>query len=405
MTYAIESTEVERIRREAQQFYESPELAHISADRRSEVLDDIDRAGTYDATTDELLIGAKLAWRNHARCIGRMSWRALQMIDARDVRTAEEVAEVCWHHLRVSTNGGRIRPVITVFPAREQNGDHFRIWSPQLIRYAGYGKPDGSVVGDPLNAALTERVQRMGWRGAGTPFDVLPVVIQAPGEPPKLFDVPADAVLEVPITHPRLDWFGGLGLRWHANPAVSNMSLEVGGLSYPASPFSGWYVSSEIGARNLSDTCRYDMLPVIAGKMGLDVSTTRSLWKDRALVELNEAVLHSFLNAGVHIVDHHRIAQQFADYVDREHRHGRAVPAQWSWVNPPLSSSTTPTFHREYDPPNSEIRPNFVYQDTAPTVCPAARPGRSGRRPGSLAAARSRACRRPESPPAPATGL
>lgn len=383
MTYVIEPREVECLRLEAKRFYESPELSHVSPARLAEIFEEIDRAGTYDHKPDELRVGAKLAWRNHARCIGRMGWRALQVIDARDVQTAEEVAEMCWHHLRVSTNGGRLRAVITVFPARKPNGDHFRIWNPQLIRYAGYRESDGSVVGDPLNAELTERVQRMGWRGAGTPFDILPVVIQAPGEAPKLFEVPDDAVLEVPITHPCLDWFAGLGLRWHANPAISNMSLEIGGLSYPASPFSGWYVSSEIGARNFSDGNRYNMLPIIARKMGLDTSTTRSLWKDRALIELNEAVLYSFQTAGVHIIDHHKAAQQFADYVDREHAHGRVVPAQWSWVNPPLSSSTTPTFHREYDPPDFEIRPNFIYQDTAPAICPAPQVRRPGKEMGS----------------------
>jgi nitric-oxide synthase len=47
-----------------------------------------------------------------------------------------------------------------------------------------------------------------------------------------------------------------------ANPAVSNVSLEIGGLSYTAVPFSGWYVACEIGARNFSDPYRYNLLPV-----------------------------------------------------------------------------------------------------------------------------------------------
>lgn len=60
----------------------------------------------------------------------------------------------------------------------------------------------------------------------------------------------------------RLEWFATLGLRWYALPAVSNMLLEIGGLEFPAAPFSGWYMSSEIGSRNLCDPHRYNILEV-----------------------------------------------------------------------------------------------------------------------------------------------
>ena len=39
------------------------------------------------------------------------------------------------------------------------------------------------------------------------------------------------------------------------------MCLEIGGICYPAAPFNGWYMGTEIGARNLADTDRYDQLP------------------------------------------------------------------------------------------------------------------------------------------------
>lgn len=353
---------------EARAFFALPELAHIGPERLRDVLRQIAVTGSYEHSVEELLIGARLAWRNHARCIGRYAWRGLQIIDARHCRTHEEMAQACWDHLRISTNGGALRAVVTVFAPQLPDGRHPRIWNPQLVRYAGYRQPDGSVVGDPLHADLTERVQRLGWRGAGGPFDVLPVLIEPAGQPVRLFEVPPEVVLEVPITHPELPWFAELGLRWHANPAISNMCLDVGGLRYTAAPFSGWYVSSEIGARNFSDVDRYDLLPVVAERMGLDTSTNRSLWRDRALVELNQAVLYSYRKAGVHILDHHTAAQQFITHVDRETAAGRKVPAQWSWVNPPLSASTTPTYHREYDFPDFELRPNWVYQDRTPAL-------------------------------------
>ena len=109
----------------------------------------------------------------------------------------------------------------------------------------------------------------MGWKGGvGTPFDLLPLVIQLPNQPPKLFELPHDVVLEVPLSHPDYAWFAKLGLKWHALPVISNMRLEIGGISYPAAPFNGWYMGTEIGARNLGDVKRYNLLPVIAEQTG-----------------------------------------------------------------------------------------------------------------------------------------
>jgi nitric-oxide synthase len=347
---------------QARQFYATPEISATADDARwKQVQVDIEDSGTYEHTQEELLIGAKLAWRNHARCSGRYSWRSLILNDARDARTAAEVAQRCFEHLRISTNGGKLRPVITVFRPRIPGSPDIRIANPQLIRYAGYDA-GARVVGDPLHCELTRQAENAGWKGTGGAFDILPLLVSVAGNDLEAFDVPADAVLEVPITHPRHPCITELGLRWHANPAISNLCLEIGGIQYTCAPFSGWYVSSEIGARNLSDIDRYNQLPAIAKGMGLDISHNDSLWRDRALVELNAAVIHSYKSSGVYIVDHHTASAQFVAHIEREHRCERTVPADWSWVNPPISPSTTPTFHRSYDPPDFELRPNFVKQ-------------------------------------------
>ena len=120
-------------------------------------------------------------------------------------------------------------------------------------------------------------------------------------------------------------------------PALSNMCLEIGGICYPAAPFNGWYMGTEIGARNLADTDRYDLLPAVAEGLGLDTGTDRTLWKDRALVELNRSVLHSFDRAGVTVTDHHTESRRFVTHLDREERKGRRVGADWSWIVPPIS--------------------------------------------------------------------
>ena len=60
----------------------------------------------------------------------------------------------------------------------------------------------------------------------------------------------------------RYDWFEDFDLKWYALPAVANMLLEIGGLEFPACPFNGWYMSAEIGSRNLCDSYRYNLLKV-----------------------------------------------------------------------------------------------------------------------------------------------
>jgi nitric oxide synthase oxygenase domain/subunit len=58
-----------------------------------------------------------------------------------------------------------------------------RVWIPQLIRYAGFKQVDGSIVGDPKNQALTQAIEQLGWifKMQG-PFEVLPLIIQMPGQ-------------------------------------------------------------------------------------------------------------------------------------------------------------------------------------------------------------------------------
>ncbi|KAM9287861.1 LOW QUALITY PROTEIN: nitric oxide synthase 3 [Cariama cristata] len=334
------------------------------AQRLREVEAAIGATGTYQLLEPELVFGAKQAWRNAARCVGRIQWNKLQVFDARDCASVGEMFSFLCTHIQYATNRGNIRSAITIFPQRMPGRGDFRIWNTQLIRYAGYRQPDGSVQGDPANVDITELCVHYGWSPGGGRFDVLPLLLQGPEEPPELFPLPPELVLEVPLQHPReLEWFGELGLRWYALPAVSNMLLEIGGLEFPAAPFNGWYMSSEIGTRNLCDSQRYNLLPEVALRMGLDTRTTSSLWKDKAAVEVNIAVLHSYQMAKVTIVDHHAGPSSFVKHMENELRTRGGCPADWVWIVPPISGSLTPVFHQEMV--NYQLCPTFRYQPDA----------------------------------------
>ncbi|XP_074672730.1 nitric oxide synthase 3 [Strix aluco] len=333
------------------------------AQRLREVEAAIAATGTYQLLEPELVFGAKQAWRNAARCVGRIQWNKLQVFDARDCANVGEMFSFLCTHIQYATNRGNIRSAITIFPQRTPGRGDFRIWNTQLIRYAGYRQPDGSVRGDPANVDITELCIHHGWTPGDGRFDVLPLLLQGPEEPPELFPLPPELVLEVPLQHPTLEWFGELGLRWYALPAVSNMLLEIGGLEFPAAPFNGWYMSSEIGTRNLCDSQRYNLLPEVALRMGLDTRTTSSLWKDKAAVEVNVAVLHSYQVAKVTIVDHHAATESFVKHMENELRTRGGCPADWVWIVPPISGSLTPVFHQEMV--NYQLCPTFRYQPDA----------------------------------------
>lgn len=64
------------------------------------------------------------------------------------------------------------------------------------------------------------------------------------------------------LFYSRYDWFEKLELKWFAVPAVSGMVFDCGGLEFTAAPFNGWYMSTEIGSRDLCDVQRYNLLEV-----------------------------------------------------------------------------------------------------------------------------------------------
>ncbi|KAH9639089.1 hypothetical protein HF086_009058 [Spodoptera exigua] len=279
----------EEVYQEAQvflrQYYASIRRENSEAHRvrLEEVKKELDEKGTYQLKSSELVFGAKLAWRNATRS------------------------------------------AITIFPQRTDGKHDYRIWNPQLISYAGYRMPDGSILGDPGRVEFTDVCLRLGWKPKEkTAWDILPLVLSADGKDPEYFEIPREIIMEVHMDHPNYEWFNDLGLRWYALPAVSGMRMDCGGLEFTATAFNGWYMGTEIGCRNFCDSNRFNILEAVATKMGLDTNMSVSLWKDKALVEVNIAVLHSFHRDNVSIVDHHSASEQFMKHMENE---GRARPS------------------------------------------------------------------------------
>jgi nitric-oxide synthase len=333
--------------------------------RLAEVSREIRRDDFYHHTAEELAFGARVAWRNHARCIGRLYWQSLEVADCRAITEPAAIAARMTDHLREAYNAGRIRSQISVFkPVRHQQLPA-TIENTQVLQYAAYMQSDGSVMGDRQNLEATRIAESMGWQRAGEAgaFDRLPLMIRDAQDRRTIHPIADDVWREVEISHPQIAALADLKLKWYAVPVVSNMILSIGGIDYPCAPFNGFYMCTEIASRDFADKKRYDLLPRVAEALGVTADDkTDPLWKDTVLTELNRAVLHSFAGAGVAMIDHHRASEQFMEFYHREQTCGRHIASDWRWVVPPQSAASTDVFHlkmRNYHPV-----PNF-YQSRA----------------------------------------
>ena len=351
-----------------QQFEDRPSNSDKWKQRLNSIKQSIEQTGTYTHTSEELVFGAKLAWRNSNRCIGRHFWRQLDVFDCRSLQTKASILEALKNHIAFSYNEGAIKSAVTIFAPRDKSSesiDPVRVLNHQLIRYAGFKKEDGTILGDPHSLNFSEKLATLGWQPSKkTAFTPMPWLIQINGEiqdPYSVFEEHPNLLTEVQIEHPENSAFKELGLKWYSTPILSDMALLIGGIHYPCAPFNGWYMGTEIGARNLADENRYDYLPQIAKIFELDTKSNRTLWRDRALIELNRAVLHSFDRDKIKIGDHHALTRQFEKFCENEAKSKCPVTGDWSWLVPPISASQTPTFSQEFDPTIVQ-HTNFFYQ-------------------------------------------
>lgn len=234
------------------------------------------------------------------------------------------------------------------------------VWNQQLLAFAGYRQPDGSILGDPINVSLTDAIISIGWKPPlmRTRWDLLPLVTMMDGDEPYITPIPEDMFPLVQIRHPRKEYslsFEKLGLRWVPAPALSQLGFDIGGVQYTASPFIGWFMDAEIGVRDLADSFRYNVLPSVVSALKLlqpgqeldELSQSEKLaLLSHAQAELNFAVHWSFKEAGVRMSDSLTASAMYTSF-DDDHleRYGFRLPADPYWLAPP-EGSIIPIWHR-----------------------------------------------------------
>ena len=244
----------------------------IVTDRDGQVTEGL-AGGTWYQHPKELEYGLRASWRNARRCIMRSEHEHLALCDLRRVQSSREMARTIAKGMQEAFNRGHILPTAFVFPPRLPGKRGPMIWNNQIMAFAGYRQGDGSILGDPANVDLTERMIEFGWMPPidKSRWDFLPLVTMAENDAPYMMELPAELRRTVPITHPRYEKeFRELGLRWVVAPALSRMGFDIGGNQYTASPFIGWFMDSELGVRDLADTFRYNSLPDIVNALNLN---------------------------------------------------------------------------------------------------------------------------------------
>ncbi|KNC80485.1 hypothetical protein SARC_07147 [Sphaeroforma arctica JP610] len=328
--------------------------------RLREISVSVHRTGSYEHTTEEIEYGAQVAWRNSAKCVGRLVWDQLKVRDKRHVRESADIFTECVRHLNQATSKTNMEAVMTVFaPRKKSECWGTRFWNAQLVRFACYREGNGQLLGDAANEELTARIMELGWEPPTlrSAFDVLPVVLQHEGQTtPDMYELPEISQRLVDIQHPHYPELRDLGLKWCGVPTVSNFNLSLGGIDYVCCPFNGWFMESEV-TRNLWE--RYNIKKSLCAIFGLDSTDPYSGWEERGFAELNRAVLYSFQRAKLSMVAHKQACEQFLTHIQREKALGREVPAQWSWVVPSAGGSTNSLWHREMR--DFRLTPEFQY--------------------------------------------
>ena len=81
------------------------------------------------------------------------------------------------------------------------------------------------TTGDPAAASITQFLQRLGWKGKGTPWDFLPMLLSGADNKPRFFDIPDELCIRVHIEHPSIEAITDMDLQWFAVPGFNSSLL------------------------------------------------------------------------------------------------------------------------------------------------------------------------------------
>lgn len=86
------------------------------AKRKIDIEDQVRSTGTYSHTEEEVVHGARVAWRNSAKCVGRIAWNTMLVRDRRHVTDLNHMFAECIEHQRLATADGSLKAVmVSVF--------------------------------------------------------------------------------------------------------------------------------------------------------------------------------------------------------------------------------------------------------------------------------------------------
>jgi nitric oxide synthase oxygenase domain/subunit len=98
------------------------------------------------------------------------------------------------------------------------------------------------------------------------------------------------------------------------------------------------YSDSDV-VRELTDVDRYNLCKPIAEAMGLDTRSNSTLWKDKAMQLVNEAVMSSYQSVSWKLVDHHTLLADFFEWYKKEKARRGYCPGAMPSLATALASS------------------------------------------------------------------
>lgn len=81
------------------------------AKRRFDIESEVRTRGMYTHTEEEIVHGARVSWRNSAKCVGRIAWNTLMVRDRRHVTNLDHMFAECLEHQRLATADGSLKAV------------------------------------------------------------------------------------------------------------------------------------------------------------------------------------------------------------------------------------------------------------------------------------------------------